>query len=172
MRLAACWLATLAFAGAAAAADENSDLDLIPKSEAPTPRGEGASPASRGNQRVFIENALTLTTPRNDLLVPSPPPLPPSWDERLFADARVEYPLAPNASITYSGRLNLVLQDDLGFPNRGNVNHDLREIYASVEPAQRVYLDAGIVCKQEAWRVRTIVARLEQGILLEGAAGF
>ena len=143
MRLAAFWLATLALAGAAVAADEDKDVDLIPKSEAPAPREEGVSPISRGNQRVFIENALTFTKPRNDLLVPSPPPLPPSWDERLFADARVEYPLAPNASITYSGRLNLVLQDDLGFPNRGNVNHDLREIYASVEPWQRVYLDAG-----------------------------
>ena len=38
--------------------------------------------------------------------------------------------------------------------------------------SERVYLDAGIVCKQEAWRVPTIVARLEQGILLEGAAVF
>jgi hypothetical protein len=143
MKVAAFCFATLALAGAAVAADENKDLDLIPKSSSSTPREEAASPATRGNQRVFLENALTLTTPRADLLVPSPPPLPPSWDERLFADARLEYPLAPNALVVYSGRLNLVLQDDLGFPNRGNVNHDLRELYASVEPWARAYLDAG-----------------------------
>src|SRR5215813_13353815 len=143
MRLAACWLATLALAGAAIAADEDKDLELIPKSGGSTPREEVVSPATRGNQRAFLENALTFTTPRDDLLVPSPPPLPPSWDERLFADARLEYLLAPNALVVYSGRLNFVLQDDLGFPNRGNVNHDLRELYASVEPWPRAYLDAG-----------------------------
>ena len=118
-------------------ADENNDLDLIPQAakreEAP----------NRWPGRVFVENALTATSLRDDLLVPSPPPLPPRWEERLFGDARFEWAPSSNSHITYSGRLNFILQDDLGFPNRGNVTHDLRELYASIEPQPRSYLDAG-----------------------------
>jgi opacity protein-like surface antigen len=145
MRLVALSLASLAFAGAASAADEDKDLDLIPRTDRP-PAKESAAPAAvtgGANQRVYVENALTFTGLRDDLLVPSPPPLPPKWQERLLGDARVEWPLASNAFVAYSGRLNLQLQEDLGFPNRGNVTHDLRELYASVEPAPRNYVDAG-----------------------------
>ena len=144
MRLAAFALATLAFAGAASADDENKDLELIPRAPpqaahvAPAP-----SPIFTGNERVYVENALAFTSLRDDLLVPFPPPLPPRWEDRLFADARLQWPLGSTAFVAYSGRLNVVAQEDLGFPNRGNVTHDLREIYASVEPHPRDYLDAG-----------------------------
>jgi hypothetical protein len=145
MRRAAAWLATLAFAGAAMAADEAQDLDLIPRAGTPAAQGEEAAapPASRGDRRVYVENALAFASRRDDLLVPSPPPLAPSWQERLFGDARIEWPFASGAFVAYSGRLNLRAQEDLGFPNRGNVTHDLREIYLSVEPRPREYFDAG-----------------------------
>jgi hypothetical protein len=140
---AAVLLVPLAFAGAARAADEDPDLALIPRAASTAPRAEVTPRSDRGNDRVFVENALTFSSLRDDLLVPSPPPLPPRWEERLFADARLEWALAPNAFVAYSGRLNVRLEEDLGFPNRGNVAHDLRELYASVEPRPRDYLDAG-----------------------------
>ena len=145
MRHAAATVAALLFAGAVHAADDDKDLDLIPQAPAPVP-SQAAPPVpsvDRGNQRIYVENALGFSSLRDDLLVPQPPPLPPRWEEHLFADARLQWPIAPNAFVAYSGRLSLVAQEDLGFPNRGNVTHDLRELYASVEPRPRDYLDAG-----------------------------
>ena len=145
MRRAAATVAALLFAGAAQAADEDKDLDLIPQAPPQVPKESAALPVAteRGNQRIYVENALGLSSLRDDLLVPQPPPLPPKWEEHLFADARLQWAIAPNAFIAYSGRLSLVAEEDLGFPNRGNLTHDLRELYASVEPQPRAYFDAG-----------------------------
>jgi hypothetical protein len=143
MRFVASSLAALAVAGAAFAADEDKDVDLIPKPGTPATSMEASPPPTRGSQRVFVQDALALTSLRDDLLVPQPPPLPPRWENTFFGDARLEYPIASNAFVAYSGRLNFVLEDELGFPNSGNVTHDLRELYASVEPRPRSYLDAG-----------------------------
>ncbi|HUJ01977.1 MAG TPA: hypothetical protein VLY46_17175, partial [Usitatibacter sp.] len=143
MKRAACALAMLALAGGAMAADEDKDLELIPPAQPRAARAAAPSPMFTGNERVYVENALAFTSLRDDLLVPFPPPLPPRWEDRLFADARLQWPLGSTAFVAYSGRLNLVAQEDLGFPDRGNVTHDLRELYASVEPAPRDYLDAG-----------------------------
>ena len=144
MKRAAGGLACLAlFAGAAIAADEDKDLELIPRVEKPATTETIAPPADSVGQRIYLENALEFTSLRDGLLVPFPPPLPPRWQERLFGDARVQWPLGSGAFIAYSGRLNLLAEEDLGFPNRGNVTHDLRELYASFEPETRDYLDMG-----------------------------
>lgn len=143
MKLAIGWLAPLAFAGAAMAADEDRDLDLIPRAGPPAKQEDAATRSTDANRRVFVENAFALASRREDLLVPSPPPLPPRWEERLFADARVEWPLGSRAFVAYSGRLGARAREDAGVPDRGHVTHDLREIYASAEPWTRDYLDAG-----------------------------
>jgi opacity protein-like surface antigen len=145
MRRVAAAVAVLLCAGGAHGADEDKDLDLIPQAPAELPGEAAQAPvaAQRGNQRVYLENALGFSSLRDDLLVPQPPPLPPRWEEHLFADARLQWPIAPNAFVAYSGRLSLLAQEALGFPNRGNVTHDLRELYASAEPRPRGYLDAG-----------------------------
>ena len=144
-RLAAAF-ALATFASVGYAADEDKDLDLIPKAspvpatpEAALPRAEG------GSQRVYVENALSFATHLDDLLVPPPPPLPPLWQERLFLDARLEWPLASNAHAVYSGRLNVLTGDGIDGLSRSNLNLDLRELYASVEPWTRTYLDVGRV---------------------------
>ena len=142
MKRAAAALACLFVASTAIAADEDKDLDLIPGAE-PVPRKAPTTEPAASTTRVYVENALTFNALRNDLLVPAPPPLAPHWEERLLGDARVEWSLAPNASVAYSGRLNLVAHEDLGFPNRGNLTHDLRELHLSVEPRPRDYLDLG-----------------------------
>src|SRR4029077_5400772 len=56
---------------------------------------------------------------------------------------RSEWRLGPALRVTYSGRLNLRLEEGLGFPNRENLTHDLREAYLSWEPLDRLYFDAG-----------------------------
>jgi len=135
-------LAAFCLASAAMAADEDSDLELIPHTEPAAAPAVAAQPAGH-SARVYVENALTFNTLRNDLLVPPPPPLTPHWEERLLGDVRAEWSLAPGALVAYSGRLNLVTRDGLGFPNRGNVTNDLRELHLSVEPRPGNYLDVG-----------------------------
>ncbi len=142
MKRAAGCMAALALAGAASAADENKDLDLIPQATPPARQEEKAPPRiGSANDRVFIQNALGFSSVRGDLLVASPPP--PRWEERLFGDARLEWPAGPHAFVAYSGRLTARFQEGLGYSRTKNLTHDLREIYASVEPRPREYVDVG-----------------------------
>ena len=133
----------MALAIPALAANEDKDLDLIPQAGAAPAAATDKPAASRFSGRVYLQDVLGFTSLRDELLVPFPPPLPPRWEERLLGDARIEYAISPTAFILYSGRLNVLAQEDLGFPNRGNVTHDWRELYASLEPRPRDYLDAG-----------------------------
>src|SRR5262249_30481734 len=108
MKRLAGGLAVLALAGAAFAADENQDIDLIPQAAPPKPQEEAAPERTgSGNDRMFIQNALGFSSVRDDLLVPPPPPSPPRWEEHLFADARLEWALGPHTFVAYSGRLSL-----------------------------------------------------------------
>jgi len=129
---------------APAAAQENRDLDLIPNAvqAAPPPPAEDKPQTSDGGQRIYLENAASLAS-RRAMLVPLPPPATPDWEERLFLDMRKDWQLAPKLSLAYSGRLNFRAEDTLAFPSHENVRHDFRELYASWEPAERVWLDVG-----------------------------
>ena len=138
MKLALACFAALGLASSAMAADEDRDLELIPGTE-PVTRAQPSSNASH----VYVEDALGFNTLRSDLLVPAPPPPAPHWEQRLFGDVRAQWSLGPDALVAYSGRLNLVAQEGLGFPNRGNVTNDLRELDLSIEPQPRDYLDVG-----------------------------
>ncbi|HVO89824.1 MAG TPA: hypothetical protein VMV45_14885 [Casimicrobiaceae bacterium] len=142
MKLALCCLAALSLASGATAADEDQDLDLIPHTEPAAQPAIALHPAGH-SARIYVENAFTLSSLRNDLLVPPPPPLTPHWEERLLGDVRAEWLLAPGALVGYSGRINLVAHDADNFPNGDNVTHDLRELHLSVEPQPRNYLDLG-----------------------------
>src|SRR5271169_3698522 len=137
-------LLSIALSSAAAIADEDKDLDLIPKA-AQQPASSSTPPptASDRTQRIYLEDALTVSSPRGDLIVPFPPPAPPRWQERLLLDMRKQWSFGNRFSLTYSGRLNFRVEDGLGFPNHENVINDFREGYASWEPLDRTYLDAG-----------------------------
>jgi hypothetical protein len=147
LRQAAGALLLLALAGApaipcpvaAAAGDENRDIDLIPQEAAPS----APEHAAGGSQRIFVEDAFTLWKLRSGLEVPLPPPSPPHWQDRLLLDARKEWRLGERASFAYSGRLNLRAEDDLSFPTHEAISHDFREGYVSWEAAPRVFIDAG-----------------------------
>ncbi|MBV8537303.1 MAG: hypothetical protein JO128_17010, partial [Alphaproteobacteria bacterium] len=144
VRLGGMVLLALVLGAAAAFADENSDLDLIPEAASkPQPQAPDASAASAANQRIYLENAVTGTARRGNLRVPFPPPKPSSWQERLFLDARKQWALDDRVNFTLSDRFNLRAQDNLDFPSHENTINDFREGYVSWEALDRTYLDAG-----------------------------
>jgi hypothetical protein len=124
--------------------DENKDLERIPTG-ARQPADSGAVPSATvgATQRRYLEDAVTLSSQRNGLIVPAPPPAPFDWQERLFFDVRQQWSVGRGTRLIYSGRLNLRAENDVSFPSQGNLINDLREAYASAEPADRTYLDLG-----------------------------
>ena len=123
-------------------AGQDPDIDLIPK--APQPSGTPAAhlPANTGG-RMYLENAFSASSLRNDLPVPAPAPRPYDWQERLFFDVRKEFHVADRLNFTLSDRLNFRGEDDLDFPTHENLINDLREIYLGWRATDRTYLDAG-----------------------------
>ncbi len=142
-RATGAFLAVL-LAAAAARADEDKDLELIPETvrQAPEQKGADVAGTSDARQRIYLESAFTIDL-RRELLVPLPPPASPDWQERLFLDARKEWALGGNVALTYSGRLNLVAQDNASFPTHQAIRHDFREGYLSWQALPGSYLDAG-----------------------------
>lgn len=128
--------------GGAALADENRDLDLIPQGVTPPPVAPAPS-AGAANQRIYLEDAVTLSTLRSGLAVPFPAPAPANWQERPFLDLRKEWKPEQQLGFTLSDRFNLRAADNLAFPSHQNVVNDFREAYASWEPRDRTYLDVG-----------------------------
>jgi hypothetical protein len=120
---------------------EDKDLSLIPSAAQTSPAPETAVGASTG-RRIFLEDAFTQSWLQGGL-VPAPPPPSPGWEERGLLDVRSEWQVGRALRLTYSGRLNLRLEDGLGFPNHENLTHDLREAFLSWEPFERFYIDAG-----------------------------
>jgi hypothetical protein len=92
---------------------------------------------------MYLENAFSVSSLRNDLLVPAPAPLPYNWQERLFFDVRKEWHIADRFNLTLSDRLNFRGENDLDFPNHENVINDFREFYLGWQATDRTYLDAG-----------------------------
>ncbi len=133
-------------ASPAGAADENSDLNLIPEA-ATQPQSPAAEVPSlgAGNQRIYVEDAFIASRLRHDLLVPFPPPEPTDWQERLFLDARKEWKLDDRLHFTLSDRFNLRAEEDVPLPSHENVINEFREGYLSWEALDRTYLDLGRV---------------------------
>ncbi len=127
-----------------AIAEENMDIDLIPRAiqDQMAPVVDRA-PASGPRQRIYFENANTLASLRAGLLVPFPSQRPPTWQEEFFIDARKEWSLLKNFNFAYSGRMNLRVEENLPIPRTENVRHDFREGYLSWEALDRTYLDLG-----------------------------
>lgn len=145
MTLRRSWALLLALALTAvsvARADENDDLDRIPVPDLSMDAED--RPVAAG-WRIYLDQALTLPAYRGDLVVSPPRRRRPSWQERLSLDARRTWSLDPRLKATYSGRLNLLAEDDGPFPDRANLRHDFREGFVSWEPAPQDYLDLGRV---------------------------
>jgi hypothetical protein len=133
----------LVLGGGSAAADENNDLDLIPEGAKQPSTSSPPPPAADARQRIYLEDAFTLSSLRSGLAVPFPPPAPTNWQERLFLDVRKEWALGDRVNLTLGDRVNLRAEDDLSFPTHENAINDFREGFASWEALDRTYLDAG-----------------------------
>jgi len=137
-------LASVLLNAGTAMADEDKDLDLIPKAaQQPASSSPEAPRASASAHRLYLENAFSLSWLGDGLLVPSPPPKPARWQERLFVDLRDEWSLGSRVRLFYSGRLNFRAEDDLSDLDHENLVNDFREGYASWELLDRTYLDVG-----------------------------
>lgn len=126
---------------------QDKDLELIPKEASPQPsantQAAAAPKAIDGARRLYLENAFSVSSLRNELAVPAPAPPPYKWQERLFFDVRKEWRLANLLSLSYSGRVNFRGENDLNFPTHENVIDDLRELYLGWQPLNQSYLDVG-----------------------------
>ncbi|HUB94581.1 MAG TPA: hypothetical protein VL993_01600, partial [Stellaceae bacterium] len=143
MRCGAGWAAAATLLVAAPAlAQENNDLNFIPEAVQQAPPAPPPEAAIDQDQRIYLENAATLTARRSGL-VPTPPPAGPDWEERLFLDAQKDWHLLPELDFAYSGRLNLRAEDTIEVPSHEDVRHDFREGYVSWKPAEGVFFDAG-----------------------------
>jgi len=137
-------LLSAALGSAPVLADENKDLDLIPQGARQPASSSPMQPISSDRrQRIDLEESFAVSSMRDALLVPSPPPDPPDWEERLLLDVRKQWSLASRVNATYSGRLNLRAADGLPVRNHENVIHDFRGGYTSWDPLDRTYLDLG-----------------------------
>lgn len=130
---------------AAAVADENSDLNLIPRgADQPSAPATAEPPVvSAANQRIYLEDAAVASSLRSSLLVPFPPPSPPDWQERLFLDVRKEWQVNDQLNFTLSDRFNLRAESAIAIPSHENVINEFREGYVSWQPLERTYLDLG-----------------------------
>jgi len=127
----------------AAAADENSDLELIPQTiprktqEAPT------APVSRWQSKFRVEEAATVWGPRQGLAIPAPVALP-DWQSLMSFDIQSDVKASRSSRLHLSDRMNLIHEDGLSFPSQENFRNDLRELYANAELADGVvFLQAG-----------------------------
>lgn len=127
-----------------ASADEDRDLDFIPKEpqEASMPLPAAPPPSVlEGSRQRFVskfhlEEAFTAFAPRT---VPVPLPFALfDWENRTSFDAVVRWHLWKQLAVTLSDRLNVLAQD-----SRFSLRNDFREGYLSWEPAVRSYLEAG-----------------------------
>jgi hypothetical protein len=141
MRLGAAALLAAICAAVPAAADEDSDLNLIPGAVQQSPAE--AAPAPPANGKLFLENASSLYGTRGGLVVPFPPPGPLLWQNRTSLDGTYQWNLAPELTANFSDRLNLIEWNDSGFPTHKNPRNDFREGYLTWEPLTRAYLEAG-----------------------------
>src|SRR6185437_4042841 len=129
-------LLALAWSGLAVA-QEDANLALIPPDSQSPPKLRG----SRSGQNIYLENALTAASLRDDLPVPAQPSY--DWQERLLLDVRDAWEVGRTTRLVLSDRLNLRAESDLSFPGHGNVVNDLREAYAEWRLAEQTYLALG-----------------------------
>jgi hypothetical protein len=126
----------LAWSGAAAA-QSDSDLALIPPdSQSPPKPGD-----SRSGQNIYLEDAATAVSLRDDLPVPAPSSY--DWQERLLLDARDAWEVGRSTRLILSDRFNLRAESDLSFPDQASIVNDLREAYVEWRLGDQTYLAFG-----------------------------
>jgi hypothetical protein len=122
---------------AVAAGDD--DLDRIPQNLP----AQTENPAGDPNTRLYIQDDLELAALRYRLAVPTPPPASPSWEERLFFDARIRRTTFDNIDFVFSDRFNLRAEQHLDVPDHEDIRNDLREAYFAWTVDSQTFLNFG-----------------------------
>lgn len=150
-------IAATLLAPAAALADENTDLDLIPgaaqqnqgapppaPSETPPAPGEAppaAGPTQAPAGKFYVEDAATAWSLRR-LVVPQPGGTL-DWQNRTSLDATYEWHPTTALTANVSDRFNLLEESDFDFPSHHTFRNDFREAYVTWEPVAQTYIEAG-----------------------------
>jgi hypothetical protein len=139
MKQRAFFLMLLASAAYPAAAQENSDLDLIPGTvqTAAPPTNEVAD-----HGKYSLDDAFGWYSYRGTLAVPVSGGVPSRWGNRVSFDGLDQWTLARGLTVTASDRLSIASADGIGFPNE-SVRNDIRELYATYEVAPQTFVEAG-----------------------------
>ncbi len=133
-------------------AKAGDDSDLIPqgvldakREPEPAAAHEQAAPESPPafDGKVFVEEALSVWSPRHSVLVPYPPSLVTDWQNRASLDAAVRWKALPRLTLTLSDRVNVFEQDGQKALTADTVRNDLREASATWQPTDNQYLEAG-----------------------------
>ena len=123
------------------AGDENSDLNLIPKSIETANKEPSRVEHTQMSGRSYLEDALTGWLNRV-LLVPVPTKSP-NWQNRTSLDFDFSWQLGEKVRLSLSNRLNALEGDTITFPSGENLRNDFREGFLSWEVFPRTYLEAG-----------------------------
>jgi hypothetical protein len=142
-------LAVCALSPAPGIAQENNDLERIPKALQNRPPEltleDNSPPAPRAHGKYYVEDALTVSSARGGLTVPVPTTAPSDWENRTSFDATDQWVMTKSLTASFSDRFNLTEEQGAEFPSQQLIRNDLREGYLSWEPLTRTYLEAGRV---------------------------
>ena len=131
-------LLLLALAGSGTvSAQSDGDLSLIPPDSQSPPKVSD----SRSGQNLYLENALTAVSLRNELPVPAQPSY--DWQERLLLDVRDSWQIGRAVRLIFSDRLNLRAESDLSLPEEESIVNDFRETYLEWRLTDQTYLALG-----------------------------
>lgn len=136
--LSHCVFVFLLSVSSAFAADD-SDLDRIPQNLPLSPESTQSDP----NTQIELQSDFEMAALRSNLIVPSPPPIAPDWEERLFLDGRIRRTLREGLDLVLSDRFNLRAERHLPFPDHEDVRNDLREAYLAWTIDPETFLDFG-----------------------------
>ncbi|MDR3514902.1 MAG: hypothetical protein P4M00_03740 [Azospirillaceae bacterium] len=126
------------------AADENSDLDMIPGT--PPATAAPVAPQTAVTQGTLtIEDAAALGSRRGGLVVPLPAGSANfvDWQNRTSLNGRHDWHWGDDVTVTVSDRLNLYFDNNIAIPSHQQVGNDFREGYLTWEVVPQNYLEVG-----------------------------
>lgn len=123
--------------------DENSDLDLIPKTIESTKETKTSPDINSNlNGKAYIDDAVTAWVTRSSLYVPVPIQMP-NWQNKTSIDINYKWLINDKTKFNLSDRLDDYFGNTIPFASNGSAGNDFREGYFSFEVLPMTYLEAG-----------------------------
>lgn len=125
---------------------EDADLDLIPdavQDAGPVPPSPAENASVFRSFNLHLMNSLSASSFRERPIVPRSGGDGADVLNRLVLDGRATITPTDAISLTLSDRFGFTLDDSRDPFSRRSLRNDLRELYATVEPAGRLFLEVG-----------------------------